>query len=170
MTLRLDPSRSRIALRTGTSGLFSAVAHDLEIEAREPRGEADLEGDEPRGWIECPVHALHVVGVVRRGRVEASVLSNGDVADIERRIRREVLPMERVRIDALAEKLTVHGPRARQVIAWRTDRREENGAVTFSGETDLSLRALGIGDVKGPLGAFKVADLVRVLYRVTFAP
>jgi hypothetical protein len=168
MPHRIDLARSRIAIRTGTTGLFSAVAHDLEIEARELRGEADLDGDAPHGWIECPLRSLRVVGVVRRGRVETNVLSSGDVGDIERRVRTEVLPMESVRIEADTRQLTVHGPRAKQTLTWRPDRRDEAGAVTFAGETPLSLTALGVGVVKGPLGAFKVADAVRVIYRVTW--
>lgn len=170
MAHRLDPSRSRIAIRTEAIGLFSAVAHDLEIEARELRGEANLDGDgdAANGWIECPIRALHVAGAVKRGRVESNVLSAGDVADIERRIRREVLPIETVRVEADAKRVTVHGPRAKQTVGWRGDRREENGAVVFVGEIALSLSALGIPEVKGPLGAFKIADTVRAIYRVAF--
>jgi hypothetical protein len=168
MVHRLDRSRSRIAIRTEAVGLFSAVAHDLEIEARDLGGEANVDGDDAKGWIECPIRALHVVGVVKRGRVESNVLSAGDVADIERRIRREVLPVEAIRVEGDAKRLTVHGPHAQQFVAWRADRREENGAVIFAGEIGLSLSTLGIPEVKGPLGAFKVADTVRVSYRVAF--
>lgn len=164
----LDPSRSEITLHTGTTGLFSAVAHDLEIAVREPRGEASFDAASAHGWIECPVRALVVVGAVKRGRVDAGVLSAGDRGDIERRIREVILPIPVVRIEATVDEIAVQGPSATQRLPARWTRADENGAIVLRGAMSLSLKKLGIAEVKGPLGAFRVADEVAVSFRVVW--
>lgn len=163
-----DSTRSRITLRTGTSGLFSAMAHDLEIEATGVRGEAEFEGSEPRGWLECPVTGLHVLGPVKHGRVDTQGLSPAERAEIERRIRELVLPMDLVRVDATPGKLRVRGPKSTEELSVRMERKDEGDVATFAGTVTLSMKRMGVGEVKGPLGAFKVTDAVEVTFRAVF--
>ena len=168
MTHLFDSTRSRITLRTSTSGLFSAMAHDLEIEATGVRGEAEFESGEPHGWLECPVAGLHVVGVVKHGRVDMQGLSPAERAEVERRIREMVLPMDLVRVEATPGKLRVRGPKATEEVPARMERKDEGDVATFAGAVTLSMKRMGVGEVKGPLGAFKVTDAVEVTYRAVF--
>jgi hypothetical protein len=43
---------------------------------------------------------------------------------------------------------------------------EADGRVHISGRTELSLAKLGVREIKGPLGAFKVKDAVEVLFEI----
>jgi hypothetical protein len=101
------------------------------------------------------------------------VLSAGDRSDILRRLRDDALSgASHVRVRASGASrdrgevvVTVAGPSARASIeALRV--REEAGALVAEGRCVLSLSSLGAPEIKGPLGAFKVADTVEVLFRV----
>jgi hypothetical protein len=46
----------------------------------------------------------------------------------------------------------------------------EGGGAKVSGRCDISLKALGIHEVKGPLGAFKVSDTIEVVYSLSLIP
>jgi hypothetical protein len=163
--LRLDPERTRVLLRTEAEGLLSALAHDLEIRAHDVTG--SFEGT--HGSVEVPVDGLRVVGAVKRGQVDPAVLTARDRGDIERRICEEVLTGgARVEVDVeLAGdlvKLVVRAPRGTQAVSCGV-RREGNRA---RGECDLSLSALGVGSVRGPMGAFRVSDRVTVTFDAYF--
>src|SRR5437667_12856762 len=90
--MKLDPALSRVAVYTFAEGLFSALAHDLEIVAGDVSGEADGEKAEVR----VGVAALKVSGVMKRGRLDRDVLSESDRAAIEKQIREAVLPLAHV--------------------------------------------------------------------------
>ena len=47
---------------------------------------------------------------------------------------------------------------------------EEAGQVRITGRTELSLAKLGVREIKGPLGAFKVKDAVEVLFEIILRP
>lgn len=166
--LPVDPRRTSVHVRTFAEGLLSRLAHDLEIEAKEITGES-ADAELSRGRLELRVEGLRVVGAVKRGTVDAAVLSARDRSDIEEKIRSEVLPGASVVVDA--ER---NGSRARLTIRTPTGRASVDVAVTVgsdgvaSGHCELSLRALGVAPVKGPLGAFRIADRIAVAFRIAF--
>lgn len=164
----LDPSRCAVAIFTGTRGLFSPLAHDLELKAT--ASEVTLAGAVVRAVFVRG--AVRVVGVVRGGSTRTDVLSAKDIADIEARIDQELFARTpRVEVDFTLEgaratgSVRVHG-RSTTVQATVADR-EASGQRTIEGSCTLSLQALGVGPVKGPLGVFQVADALRVTARAT---
>jgi hypothetical protein len=46
----------------------------------------------------------------------------------------------------------------------------DGGGLRASGSFEVSLMAIGADVVKGPMGAFRVKDLVKVSFEVVFAP
>lgn len=169
--MKLDPTRSRLALYTFAEGLFSALAHDLELVATELAGEATNASAE----LNVTVAALRVSGVMKRGKLDTGVLSANDRATIERQIREEVLPIAQV-----VARGTLAGSRASiEVTAAKGTARvacdvaitdESGGARRAKGSTEVALSALGAPPVKGPMGAFKVRDKVRVDFDLCFTP
>src|SRR6185295_2978151 len=153
----LDPARTSILVHTFAEGLLSRLAHDLEIEARGARGVTDAPDT---GSIDVPVAELRVVGARKKNVVDPSALSASERADIEQKIRAEVLPGgEHVRVVVALE-----GARARLTVTTPVSRaREEgnSGEIVVSGQCDLSLKALGIAPVKGPMNAFRLSDRVE---------
>ncbi len=160
--MSVDLASSKVTIRTRASGLLAKLAHDLEIAARDFTGHVELDGERWTAELAFPVASLRVIGVVRGGQVDRGVLSAGDVAEIERKLRHEVLRGETVTVrgsgDRRRGELTVTAPRGQErvTVALRTDDR----AVSFVAK--LSLARLGVDEVKGPLGAFKVSDEVEV--------
>lgn len=171
----MKPDASSIVIRTHATGMLARFAHDLQIAATfegallvdgQP-AEADGVADETpwRCELTFPAHKLLVEGVVKHGALDTGVLSATDVADIEKKLRSEVLPT--------SVKVVAHGTGREsaelEVTANRTQRLRARLHATRRGDHDglegtvkLSLKALGITDIKGPLGAFKVDDSVEV--------
>jgi hypothetical protein len=65
--------------------------------------------------------------------------------------------------------VSLGGRSARVAHAVHVSAREGGGSLA-TGRVDLSLRALGIPEVKGPLGAFRVSDTVEVVYSIVVVP
>jgi len=169
MDLVFDPSASRVTVRTGTTGLFSPLAHALELSVDGIEGQATWNG--AGAWtvnVSAPVAGLRVRGAVRHGSVDDRAVSAADRAEIERRIRETALPVERIVVEGDSSRLRVRGLRGVQEFVPAARIEAGTTTVTASGTATLSLRALGIADVKGPLGAFRVADAVELSYRVVF--
>lgn len=167
----LDGARTRVTLRTGVQGLFSPLAHELELDARGWTGTADVDGESWTVALEAPVSELHVTGVIKRGRVHQDVLSAKDVTEIERKLRHELLaPLASVKVSGEGGRLKVKGPSASQELVPRFARSEDGGELRVDGSAALSLQGLGIPEVKGPLGAFKVTDEVQATFRAVFVP
>src|SRR5262249_40421369 len=82
-SLVVETSSSRLAVRTRATGLLARLAHDLEIVAETFSGEARLDDPSWSAELTIPVWALRVGGVLRDDRVDASVLSASDRAEIE---------------------------------------------------------------------------------------
>jgi hypothetical protein len=161
-------------VHTYAEGLFSALAHDLELAASDLTGDASETGDTAVAEVHVQVASLHVVGVLKKGRVDTSVLSSGDRGTIERQIRDEVLA---------GGEIVARGERdasGRAVVAVRSARgvdrvtcdvalSRENGArARVTGTAEVSLGALGAPPVKGPMGAFRVKDRVRIEFDLVF--
>jgi hypothetical protein len=176
-THSLDPSASKLVVRTRAEGLLARLAHDLEIVATEIRGHASIK---ETGWtaeILIPVVGLRVAGTLHGDRLDEAALSQADRQEIERRMRDEVLAGTReVRVRASGSS------RDRAVIrvelssgSAETQARlragdATGGAVEVWGDCPLSLRALGIREVKAPLGAFKIRDQLEIRFDVTLRP
>ncbi len=178
--MKLDPARSRLAIYTEAEGLFSALAHDLEIVVRDFTGEAS---EEREGTAEIRVApaAIRVSGVMKRGKLDASVLSDTDREAIERQIRDEVLR---------GPELTAHGTLegSRAVIEIRTPRGtarvtcdvvvttqacSDGGNAWHEkrarGLEEVSLSAVGAPPVKGPMGECRVYYRFSVEFVLLFA-
>ncbi|MSP24667.1 MAG: hypothetical protein EXR75_05785 [Myxococcales bacterium] len=176
----IDTHQSRLAVRTTATGLLRRLAHDLELEVTRYEGTVDLEGEgegEGLRWrleLVCFVDGLRVVGVVRRGAVDRGVLSASEATEIERKLRQEVLPGERVVVRGAGTtsrgELTVTAPRGEQTLAVRPRLTVNAGTSKAECELRVSLARLGVAEVKGPLGAFKVADEVVVLATLALMP
>src|SRR5258708_2176448 len=97
----LDPNDAMLAVQTGTEGMLSPLAHDLEITARTLTGEAT---DDVDGWtarLAIAVDGLHATGVLKRSGLDRDALSTKDRGEIERRIHTEVLrPANEIVIEA----------------------------------------------------------------------
>ncbi len=172
MDFALDPARSSVTLRTRAGGLFSALAHDLELKGEVARGKASNEGERWHGELVVQPSAIKVVGALKRGAVDHKVLSASDIRDIEHKIVAEVFGgMNELVIrgegTAAAPTVRVVGKqetRADLKITVRTD----GAARVFTAKGTVSIKGLGFAEVKGPLGAFVIKDNVEVEATVTF--
>lgn len=175
LTFIPDKNASRLVLRTRASGLLARLAHDLEIEATELSLKASQDGDAWAAELSVPVAKLRVAGVLKKGdRLDTGVLSASDHADIENRIRTEVLaggPEVRVQASGKSplngQAEVSLGPKSARFPVLQSVEPREGGGFDISGRCDVSLSALGVQEVKGPLGAFRVNDVIEVVY--TFA-
>lgn len=174
-TLTLDPSRSRLVVRTRAKGLLGKLAHDLELESRALSGRVELDGERHSATLTLPSASLRVSGVLKGGALDRGTLSPSDVTDIEARMRRDVLRASELsaraegtgRARSLA-RASVGGPEAKAELSLTVEARGDELSVTARGV--VSLRALGAPEIKGPLGAFKVSDELEIELAATFAP
>ncbi|HZO11904.1 MAG TPA: hypothetical protein VFB62_01555, partial [Polyangiaceae bacterium] len=164
----IDFEASAITLRTRAKGLLAKLAHDLELEARRFEGSVELDGSAWTARLAFPVRDLHVVGSLRGERVERNVLSSADRAEIERRIRDDVLTVDKVEVSltgtsrAGGEAHVRVGRGEQRVRFSMTTEERRDGELVSHGAVNVSLSTLGIAEIKGPLGAFKVNDSVEV--------
>lgn len=179
--LALDPEKTTIRIRTFAEGLFSRLAHDLELVCHGVEGAAERT-DEANGSasLDVPVAKIEVVGTLNRGRVDAAGLSPSDRHDVVRKMCREVFHTSEgttavVRIDVTLQgehaRIRMTPPNGRAVERSVVVRLEPEGkaGVRVSGSLDLSLDAIGSDPVKGPMNAFRVKDTVEILYDVAFS-
>lgn len=166
---------STVTIRTRAKGLLSKLAHDLEIAAAGFSGMVDVREGALHAELRFPVSSLEVVGAVRGDRVDRTVLSADDRAEIERRIKTDVLPNKEIIVTVAGKAppeagsvenvdVTVVGPRGRQHLSVKLSTEDRDGRQVGHGTLALSLSALGIKEIKGPLGAFKVDDAVLVAF------
>lgn len=165
----LNPDRSSIILRTRAGGFFSVVAHDLELKARVARGQVKSDGEEWDGEIAIEPSSIRVVGAIKRGAVDRKVLSPSDVRDIEQRIANDVFGgvreiVVRARGNVRSPVIRIEGKRESIVELKIT---EENRI--FHARGSISMKALGLSEVKGPLGAFVIKDAIEVDATIAFA-
>ncbi len=164
-----------LTVRTFAKGLFSALAHDLELRATSLSGTATRTGEAWSATLELKVEGLRVAGVLRRGKLHQDVLSAGDRADIERKIREDVFAPATV-IRAIVEG-TKDSPKVRfEFTSGRSGNTSPRCRVRFESDTSVhvstvvSMKSLGLTEVKGPLGAFSLKDEVEVEVDVVLAP
>lgn len=179
MTWTLDRAHSEISIETTAKGMLAKLAHDLRLLAGEltvtvaegEGGRLDLE-------LRAPVRAIKVDGVRKGGRVDRGVLSASDRSDIEKKIREEVLRSADVQVKAslpsspapgsVATDATVEVGGHRVSVPLRLSIASRDGRTHALGRAKVSLSALKIPPVKGPLGAFRVDDDVDVVFDVAF--
>jgi hypothetical protein len=180
-TLTAPPGTSRIAVRTRAVGVFARLAHDLELSTTDLRVEATLVGREWTAIVTVPVAHLRVAGTLKGDRLDAAGLAPRDRVDVERKMGNEVLAVGEVTArghgtldDAGAGgggelEVNVGSSRGLTGVGF-TAKALSGGAYSVTGRCTLSLKELGIGPVKGPLGAFKLRDDVEVLFEATLLP
>ncbi len=168
----LDASKTRVRIFTFAEGMFSRLAHDLEIDApiASATGALDDAGD---GHLEVTVRAgsLHVVGFVKKGVTDPNGPSASDRSDILERTLEAMNASEGTTIhargDKKGEKITVELQVPTGVARAEASTREEPGAGGKVLVTRLrySMPSLGMKPVKGPLGAFKLSDRIEIEVR-----
>lgn len=176
MTLNVDARNSKITIRTRASGMLARLAHDLEIAATDFRGLATRDDNGFSGEISVAIAGLRVTGQLHGDRVDSAGISNSDRHEIERKIREEVFSGAReitIRGRGAAwtnAEITVEAPHGKMPVSASIQGTETDGDIRVTGRTELSLSRLGVKEIKGPLGAFKVKDAVEVLFEITLRP
>lgn len=174
-TKTIDFQASTITIRTRAKGMLSRLAHDLEIDASRWDGAVELDGDAWKATLTFDVRGLRVVGALKGDRVDRAVLSASDKDEIERKIRSEVLPIDSVTVslsgtDRKRADVVVAGLVGEQKMSVPiTVEERRDGELVVFGDLKLSLSRLGIKEIKGPLGAFKVDDAIAVAFWLMLA-
>jgi hypothetical protein len=180
--LVLDAKHARVRINTFAEGLLARLAHDLELVCGELSGSA---APSPNGAtsgtarVEAPLRGISVGGVLGKdGRLHERALSANERRDIVAKMQSDVFhagPDAVVRIEVQLEgaearvRLVPPNGRAVETVV-RTDVTAEGRALRAKGSFEVSLSAIGSDAVKGPMGAFRVKDRVRVSFDVVFAP
>ena len=174
--LAIDPEKSRVRIHTFAEGLLSRLAHDLEIVCEKMEGTATREGASATAALSVPLSAMTVSGVLKKGTLDTSVLSDSDCRDVLDKMRREVFHADagaavkvEVTLDGASAKVRVTPPKHRGVEVVLTPRISDvDGAVRVEGSFEISLASIGSDPVKGPMGAFKVKDRIKIFADLTF--
>jgi hypothetical protein len=169
--MKLDSSRSRLAVYTFAEGFLSALAHDLEIVGHDLSGESN---GADTAEVRVKVSGLKVSGAVKRGKLDANALSPSDRATVERQIREEVLPgaevVARGTLSGGRASIEVTAPRGTTKVACDAQVSAEAEGKRAKGTVEVALSAIGAPQVKGPMGAFRLKDRVRVEFDLLFVP
>jgi hypothetical protein len=160
-SLALD-ARSTIEVRTFAEGMLSSVAHNLclRCEGVEVTGRLDPEIE---ATLLFPVERIRVFGTIRNGVVDESAPTGIERREIERRIREDVFPDTRqIEVAVTPTEATVRWSGGRVTLPLRLSVLTLEGRPRCHGSCSLSLRALGVKPIVGPLRAFRVRDLVEI--------
>ena len=181
--LVLDPARSRVRIHTYAEGLFARLAHDLELTCGGLSGRATAatggRTDAGSATIEAPLRGLAVAGVVGRdGRVDDRGLNPTERRDCIAKMytdvfhaRPDAMVLVQVQRDGASARVRIVPPNGKAVeVVIRPEVVPDGGDLRASGSFEVSLMAIGSDVVKGPMGAFRVKDLVKVSFDVVFAP
>ena len=174
----LDPLATKIHVFTFAEGFLARLAHDLRLTV----GHLDLTADRAAAGEACvrgsiSLSAVRVDGVMKGGALRADVLSEKDKEEILEKMREEVFggaaPDSQLGFEGtLAGKAfagTISAPNGRSTsVTCQVSGASGEGSETVRGTIELSLRGLAGRDIKGPLGAFRIADTVRVDFDATF--
>ena len=181
MRYEIDPSHSTLEIFTSADGLFARLAHDLRLSAVASELSAERADGAVAVRARVRLGALRVDGVMKDGALREGVLSADDRAQILTKMRAEVFGGQgeeaHVELDGHLRGSsfsgTVRSPAGRSAKAHGTatttsSTRGEKAVEDVTGSFELSLRELAGHDVKGPLGAFRVSDHVRVAFKARF--
>jgi hypothetical protein len=180
--LVLDASRSRVRIQTFAEGLLARLAHDLELLCSELSGTATASADggktTGKASIVAPLRGIVVAGVLGKdGRVDPRALSANEQRDIIAKMQHDVFhagPDAVVRVEAHHDggsaRIRLIPPNGKAVeTVIRPEVQLQGDDVHAKGTFELSLTAIGSDAVKGPMGAFRVKDRVKVIFDVWFA-
>jgi hypothetical protein len=182
-TLAFDEKSASITIETRAKGMLAKLAHDLSIESKDATAAATWNQGRIEVELGVPVRSLAVQGVLKGGGVDRGVLSASDRAEIERKIREEVLRGGTVRVrmeTALGEGALADGSRSVDAsgtievggksarLGCRCRIEVASGRASVEARGKVSLSALSIPPVKGPLGAFRVDDEIAVACHLAF--
>ncbi len=181
-TLTFAPAASELTVETKAVGMLAKLAHDLSIVANEVDAAAVVSGDQLEVKVRVPVARLSVRGVRKGGTVDESVLSASDRAEIQRRLREEVIKPAEVVATLTVPASSIAEPGKRTAAAKGTveigARRASvtgnmaldvtDARATAEGRVRVNMPSLGITPPKGPLGAFKVHEDVEIVVRLVF--
>jgi hypothetical protein len=167
-------SPATITLRTRAEGLLARLAHDLELSSAEVSAKVELDGDAWTAELSVPVASLRVVGALHGDAVDSATLSAADRAQIEQKMREDVFFGGARVVTVTARGASLSGGEATITIASRSQRVPctvsaaalAGGTTRATGRFTLSLDALGVKPIKGPLGAFRVKDAVEVSFAI----
>jgi len=172
---RWDAGTARCEVLTFKAGLLSKVAHDLKLEVRDFEVVADPDAGTVTARFQTG--SVRAVCAMRDGEPAPGVLSEADLADIERRMTKDVLHPRRfpevtyssVSVEAdgdgwrLLGRLSLHG--VEHDIRCRTTRTGDE----LTAEVRLDQRDYGIKPYTAMLGALKIRPEVVVRLSVPAA-
>lgn len=181
MRYEIDLSHSTLEIFTSAEGLFARLAHDLRLSVTAGDVTAEREGDAATVRAKVRLGALRVDGVMKDSALREGVLSADERAQILAKMRAEVFGGQQedahVEVEGSLRGATFTGtvtsPTGRSAklrgAATTTSSTSDGRAVEeVAGSFELSLHELAGHDVKGPLGAFRVSDHVRVMFKARF--
>lgn len=175
-TMIVDSSASKLAIRTRATGMLARLAHDLELEVSDVRGEVRRSDDSFTGQLIVPVDRIRVVGRLHGDRVDRGGISASDCGEIERKIRAEVFPgVKEIQVRGGGREwkqidVTIDSGLGKTSVPMSIRGTEADRQIRITGRTELSLAKLGVREIKGPLGAFRVKDAVEVLFEIILRP
>ncbi len=176
-----------ITVRTFAEGMLARLAHDLELEWRVADGTATIEAAQVTARLRIAADAVTVVGVRKNGALDRDVLSTGERADIKKKllssigadrqdavIRAEITiegarTSDRAVMAPLPAKVLVELPCGRATATADVHITTSDGVTHATGTLNLSLRALDIPEIKGPLGAFRLKDKIELAFKAEFS-
>ena len=176
--LVLDSAKSKVRLRTFAEGLFARLAHDLELECRGLTGSAEIDSSSGTragtARIVAPIEKIDVLGTLSKDKkVDPKGLSPSDREDCLGKMRKDVFHATsgnvtvEATIDSGKAKVTITPPNGK-VVTTRAIALAGDDATSVSGTLEVSLSAIGSDTVKGPMNAFRVKDVVEIVFDVTF--
>jgi hypothetical protein len=175
--LVLDRDKTKVRLRTFAEGLFARLAHDLELECRGLTGAAEIDPDTRAGTarIVAPIEKIDVLGTLSKdkSKVDPQGLSPSDREDCLGKMRKDVFHattgnvIVEAKIDTGKARVTITTPNGKSITT-RAINLATDDATSVTGTLEVSLSAMGSDTVKGPMNAFRVKDIVEIVFDVTF--
>ena len=172
MALTLSPSGSHVRVRTFAEGMLARLAHDLELEWPVAEGHADLASGEASVRIDAD--AVTVLGAKKGRHVDLGALSVSDREEIKRRLlgsigadRGNGVIVANIKIASgrsKVAKVEIALACGRATTDADVEMSEHDGTTRVTGSLTLSLRALGVPEIKGPLGAFRLKDRIELAF------
>jgi hypothetical protein len=172
--------QTRITVRTFAEGMLARLAHDLELAFRLDSGAADAETG--IATIVVDPAAVQVVGARKGDSLDTGALSSHDREEITKKLLSSIgAQAKSSRIRATVTMPSKDSPRPTHGSvevtlpcgSCRTDVDvtviEADGVVRAKGTSTLSLRAMGVPEIKGPLGAFRLKDRIEVSFEAELA-
>jgi polyisoprenoid-binding protein YceI len=175
-THRLGPSTGRLLIRTGRAGLGRRAGHDLAIEATRWSGEAVVVvGDPARSSVRVAVETGSLE--VREGTGGLKPLTDADRAEIRKTLQDKALlntaeypliTFRSTRITGTPESFEITGDLTiKDRVHPVTVHGQGNGDGGVRGWATVTQTTWGIKPYTAFLGALRLADEVRVEFRLT---